>query len=72
MQFTRENHTYVIEKQGYGQYKISRSGYKVHTTNSWAVDWCTNDSDIRKMEQARREIVREWTDIYGISENSAE
>lgn len=57
-QFTYSGLEIKIEKTGYGQYIIRSGKISVHSTDSTIWDWCDDDEDLTKMEEAQRAAYR--------------
>lgn len=52
--FTFHNATITIEKAGYGQYTLHGLGTSVHCTDSEVWDWCDDEENKEKHEDAKR------------------
>lgn len=48
----------TIEKIGYGQYIVRSGKISVHSTDSTIWDWCDDDENLEKMEEAQRAALR--------------
>lgn len=52
--FTFHNATITIEQTGYGQYTLRGLGTSVHCTDSEVWDWCDDEENKQKHQDAKR------------------